>query len=80
MRKYAKNHSEFMKRSKFPDSYELVDFSCKMVSAAAKTGTPQEGMEVLKTVFDCGYVKKGAFSVIGEYIQGYIDKYVQLNT
>ncbi|KAL5009364.1 hypothetical protein ScPMuIL_014945 [Solemya velum] len=74
LKKYAEKHSEFMNRSKFAENYELADFCCRVVTAAAKAGTPEEVLEILKAVFDYGYVKKGAFSVLGEYVQGFIDK------
>jgi len=56
------------------DGYILQPLCNKLVSACCMNNDVSQAIELIGVLFDCGYVKPGAFDVLERLVQGFLEK------
>ena len=63
-----------MQEQGLQDSYELSDTCSRLIKACTVRGDMAAAKQALDTVTDCGFLKPDTYSLLKEYMQGFLDK------
>ncbi|XP_064624156.1 leucine-rich PPR motif-containing protein, mitochondrial-like [Lineus longissimus] len=70
---HAKNQS-YMKEKDMAESYVHDDHCIRLIENCQAAGQMEAPVELMKTLFECGYIKTGCYSLLQAYVKGYLDK------
>ncbi|KAI0229322.1 Leucine-rich PPR motif-containing protein, mitochondrial [Lamellibrachia satsuma] len=74
LRDYGKKHGAQLKNAGFSENYVLAEICESMLATCREHCPPEASTEVVKTLFDLGYMKRGTFSMLTHPIKAHIEK------
>ena len=74
LRDYSEKHGDELKKGGFSDNYILADICESLLATCREHCPPEASTEVVKTLFDLGYMKRGTFSMLTHPIKAHIEK------
>ena len=72
---YASRHRDFLQTQGFADGYMMSDIASKMVQTCCERNDFDRSLELLDLLFESGYVKSGAFNLLSQLVNSYVNKY-----
>jgi len=58
------------------DGYFLGTLCENLVSASCESGDVSQAIEMTNVLFDCGYIKTAAFTILQKLVNGHVKKWV----
>jgi len=74
LKDHPKKHPQSLQRSGISDGYLLEFLGIKLVSACCANNDLSQAIELIDVLFDCGYIKPGAYNILQALINGYSEK------
>lgn len=74
LRDYGEKHGAQLKNAGFSENYVLAEICESMLATCREHCPPEASTEVVKTLFDLGYMKRGTFSMLTHPIKAHIEK------
>ena len=72
--KNIKRNPENEQRTGFRDGYLLSSHCTRLMSTCCMNSDVSQAIELTSVLFDCGYVKPGAFNILEKLVDGYVNK------
>lgn len=74
LKDHPKKHPQSLQRTGISDGYLMEFLGVKLVSACCEKNDVNQAIELTNILFDCGYIKHGAFRVLQSLINGYTER------
>ena len=71
---YHARHAAHMTERRYADEYRLENNCVRLLQAVQNGGNLADSKTVLVKLFDLGYVKRGTYSLLKQFINGFIEK------
>jgi len=74
LKEHTEKHPEGLQQSGFNDGFVLEDQCVKLMSTCSEKNDVTQSIQLANVLFDCGYIRPAAFSVLEQLVNGYLKK------
>jgi len=74
LKDHLKKHPQSLQKPGYSDGYFMESVAVKLLSVCCEKYDVSQAIEMTNVLFDCGYIKPGAYRVLQALVNGYSKK------